>query len=459
MAGNRGKQTGSGAVAALSEWLAPQVLRGSGEFKCGDVPLTSRFTLTRYPHEVTLALEEADIAQDLGQVFTATRRTWELVGSLEDGRHIDCDNLHAKNATFSSAGSSSITLTPLGLMTVGVRMDGSPDKVTYPLMGYYDGALAVSDDGWQIAVEATDMDTKLAALLKSGWKFIAEGMQLVLSHPNASIDEYEGKARQVMQLLPLACGHGVTCHRLAAVWDDQVYETWGQGVGGEPGPGPCVPSFQMHEFLRQTLPIWRGWDDKRRESARIITAYINSSHTGYLDTKLLTITQAWEIAALEWGESAATSTDEQFLKTQLRQVWKAWREGKPGLDSDGRLWERIAFAFRWSPALARIRNLADSRRIDVGRLGIDFGQLKSARDAVAHRGRMPREMDEDPMQTLMLLRVAQFGLQLVLLVDLGYDGLVETVEKGWKVRESIRGFLLPAADPAVTCPPDHEGNA
>jgi hypothetical protein len=193
--------------------------------------------------------------------------------------------------------------------------------------------------------------------------------------------------------------------------------------------------------VEQALPVWRGWPQKKQDLSRLIIAYINVSQTGYLDTRLLQAWQAWEILAAAWGSPLRLTPEEKDLSERILQVYDEWSHGNAGTDPQRHLRDRLAFAFRWPQAQRHIHALAESRRLDMVKLGLDFAELKRARDHVAHKGTLPRDMSDDRPKTARLLRSAQFGLQLLLLVELGYAGMVVTERNGWSTLVEIADFL------------------
>jgi hypothetical protein len=107
------------------------------------------------------------------------------------------------------------------------------------------------------------------------------------------------------------------------------------------------------------------------------------------------------------------------------------------------LGSRLNSIFDWPRLKEQIESLVKSRGLDVDKIGLDLDNLKKARDGVAHTGKMPNEMLDFRDQTVKLLTSAQFGLQLLLLIELRYIGEVNGEENGWKSIQNVEDFLMP----------------
>ncbi len=171
--------------------------------------------------------------------------------------------------------------------------------------------------------------------------------------------------------------------------------------------------------------------------------YVNQSGSGYLDTRLLMSWQPWEMAANEWVSRAELSPEEKTLKDTILSACREWRGENPSLDPGAHISCRMAQAFDWPLAMRQLESLADRNKLDVKKIGMDFKALKEARDHVVHSGVMPDELYGDRPQAQKLLRSAQFGVQLLVLTELGYTGMVECEKDGFRDCRSISEFLLP----------------
>lgn len=331
---------------------------------------------------------------------------------------------------------------PLADIVIGQPCPSAPVGVRYPVVNMFDGEFCVEDFGWTIEVCNSNDNSGLAERLSRSWHVPLEGLTLRLTKANTALDEYQEKAREVMLLLSLAVGNGVAAHRQIADWGDQgSMEVWRKMTGDEIGPGHIVPAFRLGRFLEQVLPVWRQWKPDTRSEARLAINYINLSGTGYLDTRLFQITQAWEFLATAWIPGAELNDCESDLRKRIKSSYRQWKKKHTGADPNGYWGKRVTIPFEWPVTKRQIEALAESGRVDLAKIGLDLDLLKEARDTVAHTGKMPDEMRSGRHGTYKLLAAAQFGLQLLLVAKLGYSDLVVTANKGWKSYVPIENFL------------------
>lgn len=424
----------------ISAYLQPQLDNGIGTFQHINGSMECEFVLKRMPHMMCFELKGKPVSENTKLLFNLGDE-WKIDGKLQDGRPIKCLRLLHTNITFGSEGNVAIFI-PGAALKIGAMRRNPPQSVMYRLIGYHEGEFEIVQDGWTVKTIGDGLNEKQAHSLRRGWHLPSEGLSLQLSIEQARLKDYENTARQVIQLLSLACGNGITYNRCTAFWDDEHHlETFGQGAGDEFGPGPCVPSFCIKSFLEQVLPVYRSWPQEKRELFKLVVTNINESNNGYLDTRLLQIMQGWETLATAWIPESPFTEEELILKKTILRNCKSWRKTYPKSDSEGQYSNRLASLFLWPRLRRRIECLALSREIDLQKIKLDVYKLKEARDKVVHSGLLPDYMIKDRSATVKLLDAAQFGLQLVLLSELGYSGLVETEKNGWKAHVQISELL------------------
>jgi len=430
----------------LATHLQPCYHDGHGTFTCGSRVFSADFRMVRYPLTTEFLIEGRQV-RDVSRLISGPGyEPWSLMGHLSDGRQVECSELLATRVRVSLGPEVQrrATLTPLRCVTVGTPQSRPPASVQYPLVGYYEGPFSLEHDGWAVSASSPGTGANVADRLRKGWGLLAQGLTLRLSGKAATLEDYERTARHVTDLLSLASGTGVTFHRYTVKWDNgDALERLGRGARDQLGPGPCVPSFAAQQFAEHALPAFSEWPQEKQDLFRLAVGHMILSGSGYLETRFMSIWQAWEILGKEWGPKAALTREEAALKAAVRQAYETWCQVNPDADpKGGELWGRLAFAFRWLPALRRLGELADKGRLDRRSIGLDFRDLKRARDSVAHTGRIPDDLYADRKAALRLLDSARFGLQLLLLAELAYTGLVETEENGWRTFVRIDELLL-----------------
>jgi hypothetical protein len=410
---------------------------GEGIFASGDCRVDMRFTVQRqFSHIVFLAQD--DNHRNVLFVQFSKKQPWSLSGQLDDGRPVHADQL--VHTGWGLEGHAEFS--PLTGVIIGRSVQLPLVETRYPLVGMFSGKISIEDSEWAIEVFDSEENTGCAEGLSKAWGVPLEGLTLRLAKNQTTFDEYNEKAREIMLLLSLAIGNGVTSYRQIADWGDQgTMEVWRQFTGDEIGPGEIVPDFMLGKFLEQVLPVWNQLGQDAQSNVRLAVSYINLSGKGYLDTRLFQITQAWEFLAAAWMPKGKLSALENDLRKKIKCSYQEWKKEHPEADPNGSWGKRITFPFEWPVMKRQIECLAESVRVDLAKVGLDLELLKEARDSIAHTGKMTDKMRTDRPSTYRLLSAAQFGLQLLLSAKLGYSDLVVTANEGWKSYEPIKIFF------------------
>ncbi len=416
---------------------------GKGVFSSGNCRVETDFTVQRQLSHTLFIVQGDEPVKAFSCQFSNSQH-WSLSGQLDDGRPILADQLLL---TKIGGIDGNAELSPLAGVVIGQSSPSPLVEARYPLVGMFDGKFSVEDSGWTIELLDSNENADLVGRQSKAWRIPLEGLMLRLAKPQTTLNEYHEKAREIMLLLSLAIGNGVTSYRQIADWGVQgMMEVWRQMTGGEIGPGAIVPAFRLRQFLEQVLPVWRQWKSDKKSEVRLAITYINLSGTGYLDTRLFQIGQAWEFLAASWMPKGKLNDLETDLRQKIKSTYQEWKKEHPEADPKGYWGDRITFPFRWPQTRRQIESLAASRGVDLSKIGLDLELLKRGRDSVAHTGKMAHEMASDRDDTYQLLATSQFGLQLVLLVELGYSDLVVTANEGWKSYVEINKFLMEAND-------------
>lgn len=416
------------------------IFKGKGIFSSGNDRVESAFILQRQFSHTLLLIQRDSSVNSFSNQFNISN-LYSLSGQLEDGRPISADKLMIAK----TGGSEEVTeIFPLTGVVIGQSNSSPLTEAKYPLIGMFDGKFSIESSGWKIETFDSDQHSSIAERHSKAWKIPLEGLTLRLINPQKTLEEYHEKAREIMLLLSLATGNGVTSHRQIADWGDHgKVEVWRNMIGDEIGPGPIIPSFELGEFLRNALPVWEKWNPKKKLDVRLAISYINLSGTGYLDTRLFQISQAWEFLATSWMPEGKLNDNESNLRKRIKASYREWKKETLNADPNGCWGGRITFPFKWPLAKRQMESLATSRSIALPKIGLDLENLKKERDSVVHTGKMLK-MTSNKNDNYQLLSAAQFGLQLVLIAELEYSGLVVTLSEGWKTHVPIDNFFIEA---------------
>ena len=324
-------------------------LIGTGIFTSGNYQIEKPFTVQREFSYTVFLVQEDGPEQIFSSQFDISL-LWSLSGKLEDGRDILADQLMVtKTGEF----------TPLADVVIGQSSPSPPLEARYPLVGMFDGEFSIEDSGWTIEVLKSDDNTSNAKRQSKAWRVPLEGLTLRLKKIHITLDEYHEKAHEIMLLMSLAAGNGVTSYRQIAYFDTQrTMEIWRKWTGDEFGPGAIVPDFRLGQFLEQVLPVWMQWKPEKKSQARLAIIYINLSGTGYLDTRLFQISQVWEFLAASWTAKGKLNNPECDLRKRIKTSYRDWKKDHPNIDPHGEWGSRITFPFNWSVAKRQIESLA-----------------------------------------------------------------------------------------------------
>ena len=415
--------------------MSVEQLKGHGSLrKATTAKCEVEFILRRQHWHYDLELTNID-NPDQFAVGLLADVNWNLIGTLADGREIRCADLRCVRTTQSSI------LFPYRGVVIGTARPTEVQEALFPLTGTYGGSeISAQVGGWSLVVEEPSNGGA-----HTSWDAFAlgrtlESSLLILKSPGATFTTCRAKARQVMSILSLAKGQGVTAHREFYSWESgEKLEIWKQRSGDYRGPGTLIPVDELAEYIESALPVWESWETEKQELVFRSIQYLNMSHTGVLDVRILHVVQALESLSCEWGEAQSLSEDLKELKSMLSDAWKQWRV-ELDRDPDGFWKGRISQLFKWAKLRLQIEELFKSRNISIPRIDLDLGVLKDARDAVAHSGMLPEYIGEDKRLALQTLKSCQFGLQLLLLAELGYRGTVLDSRGAWLERKRIEDY-------------------
>lgn len=394
-------------------------LPGKGKFLLGDSTVESTFVLFHNPYWIGIVAEEETLCKMAFNLISASAPA-QLSGTLNDGRQVKADLLYCTHAQIGS--SPGVEFDAFEDVSIGQQKDTPPYESRYPLTGYFDGEFAFVYNGWDI--KTIPCQSPNAQELAKKWRCPVEGMVLQLKREESTMDQYREFARDVMDLLSLASGTGVSCHRHFFTWDNEELEIWRHKTGDEIGPGPIIPGFEVGRFLEKTLPVWQALSQNQRRVLRLAIYDINQSELGYLDTRLFHIFQPWEYLAEEWGMHGELPESVAYLSSRLQQARRQWKKDYPNSDPHGLWGSRISSIFEWPKLRDSLERLGVSFGLDFERVGLDLNLLKTARDNVAHSGKLPEDLTAPDGQGLNILTAAQYCLQLLLLRMLAYQGRV-----------------------------------
>jgi hypothetical protein len=392
------------------------------------------FLLHRQLSRVIVSIEQSAIGRSALQ-----NDTFRLSGSLLDERLINIDRLR----WISAQEGGLVELIPWDCaVEIGQRGTGHPISSFFILTGIYEGQFDFTLGEWHIELYS-DKKSELNKKVSRGLGVPLEGSSLRISANKKPQDEHEKLATDIILLLSLACGTGVTFHRWSLDYSGcEQIEFWRSRPGEEMGPGSIIEPWGLGDYIKQALPIWNSISPDEKRALRIAITHLNNSGSGYLDNRLFQVAQTWEYLAKLWVPETDLPEAQKELKNILRQARRAWAKSNPNADPHGLLGDRIAKAFDWPVLRQQIEELAAEFGVNLQALGLDIEHLKAARDSVAHSISLEGVAASSGPHHELLMR-AQYGLQIILLRRLHYNGLVTFREDGWLTSKHISHLFAP----------------
>ncbi len=412
-------------------------LRGQGRLRMGTIPdFEADFVLSRWHWHFQFELNDVDKPARLHAGIIAERH-WNLVGDLEDGREVRSASL------ICTSSSPQPVFFPLKGVVIGTAGSGEIEKAEFPLTGaYYSPSISVWLSNWSISIENPVHWASHTSWEASSVGRALESKVLSLRSPGATLADCWAKAKCVATILALALGQGVTAHRQFYNWSSgKSLEIWRQTSGDQNGPGLLVPPDKLTEYIEIALPTWESWSTEKQELVARVIQYLNMSHNGVLDVRILYVAQALEALSLEWVKPQKIGAELEQLKSLLKAAWKRWRSDSER-DPSGFWAGRISKLFEWPRLRLQLEELFRSRHLSLASIGLELDVLKKARDSVAHSGILPGPIGKNPCRALDILQSAQFGLQLLLLSELGYKGTVFGPTDKWRERKELGNYTI-----------------
>lgn len=198
-----------------------------------------------------------------------------------------------------------------------------------------------------------------------------------------------------------------------------------------------IPNFEIESYLKQTLPTWRSLKKNEQDDLFTIIDYLNQTNNDFIEDRLLRTVQAWECAAYYWIEPVELTDELKDLRSRIKQTYNSWKKELNYDDPNGELGSRLTAPFERDKLVLHLEKLIDQYGLITDKINLDLKRLKLLRDKVAHTGRIPfkgQEVIED-------LKSGVFGLQLILLRKLGFEGKIYGSQDGCRSVDELSAYF------------------
>jgi len=337
-----------------------------------------------------------------------------LTGKTDSGEVIRADNLLCRLIT-----NSYIELISNEKAYVGDYYDSkkNADRIDFYISNLFDLNLSFSFHGYTIEIKSDRESIKERISLY--WKLPQVGSVITVTKPNDPIEEYLKIINYVLWIISLATGRHLSFGIQHIFNEERNYKAIHNNFSSYNFIREIIPSNSIKHLLSKGLVILNGYDKSNLVDFRTVLEYLNETDHGYLDDRILRIVQCWEIVSSTWNNRKQNLSPEVAeLKNSLKQTLKEWHKKFPEFDKDGLVGDRLHKGLEWDKVINLLKGTLIKFNIDNSAVKIDFPKLIKLRNSVAHKGRFG---DEDALDDLIK---AQFGIRLVLLRILGYDGQI-----------------------------------
>ncbi len=416
--------------------LYPQIriLKGFGTFSSKELEFDSYFEVIHFPQKTVITTEVKDKSNIFA--FIKMRDYWKLEGVSEDKL-----NIHAENLILTDFTGNKLTLFSFKDFTITKSKVDSFTSAEFPLVGLYQGNFDTIIDNWEISVEENKERIQIIQQQSKNWNIQLEGLHLKLVKPNSQKEEFLSKAKDIISLLSLALGNDIVFNRQLYYRDNELFqEDWSRMVDHHFGAGASVPDFKLDVFLKKSLHIHEKWNAKKRKIFYSTVTGINSSSRGFLEDRILRICIAWEGLAESWSKNKKKSNSElEPLKKLLLETVEG--SNLPTNISKDFIKTRISGSLDWEKATDSLTNFSNQYLLNTEKLKLDFKSLVKVRNDIAHSGVFRKKYTPDLIVDLIYNH--KLALQVILLTELEYDGLVVTIENNYQVFTKIEDLIKP----------------
>lgn len=417
--------------------LYPQIriLKGIGIFSLKELDFESHFEVIHFPQKTIITAEIKDNKSNL--IDFRNMDGYLSLKGLTEGNF----NIYAENLLFTNLTGNKLTLYSFKDFTIEKSKLDSFTSAEFPLVGLYKGNFNTKIENWEIGIVGNKEIIEKIQQKSKNWDTQLEGLHLKLVKPNSSKDKFLSKAKDITSLLFLALGNDIVFNRQLYYQENELsQEDWRRMVDHNFGAGASVPDSKLDIFLKKSLHIYEKWDVKKRKIFYSTVTGINSSSRGFLEDRILRICIAWEGLAGSWSKNKENSNSElEPLKKLLLETVEG-SNLPSNIDKDF-IKTRISSSLDWEKATDSLNNFSNQYLLNTDKLKLDFKSLVKIRNDIAHSGLFRKEYTTDFI--IDLIYNHKLALQVILLKELEYDGLVITSENKWTKYTKMEELIKP----------------
>jgi hypothetical protein len=333
-------------------------------------------------------------------------------------------------------GKSSFELEQRNDIIIGeIKKGEENDFATYWVSNFFANNFEFEYAGFRVEVKRISNYDHV--LIQKYWQIPQFGSTIKLIKKNESKEAYDTLINSIVTLLTLAFGKalsfplrefGKNGHSLVLISNTRSTHRKIQSIISEESLG---------QYLVAVLPYFNEEFNVNYLELRTLLEYVNSTDIGYLDDRVLSMVQAWEIIAKKWGRPYEIAEEIKELKKNIRPIIQEWHQKYPNFDK-AMISQRISDSLIWDKTIKRLEDLLEQYKFNREVLDVDFKSLVKWRHKVAHEGVL-HSVDNDNVADKLL--DAQFAVRLLILKRIGYSGKV-LPNKGYSTLKSIDDYFM-----------------
>jgi len=417
--------------------FTPSIIKkqGFGTFSNENIEFTASFTITHFPQNTII---ETQINKNIDpfKLLKDIEGMWKLEGSTKED-----ESVVANDFLFTNLNGSDISFLSYKNLTFSKKNNGTVNKIEFPLFGYYGNDFSFEYKNFKIACFGDNAEAKKMDSMSNNWNQQFEGKSLFIESDYYEEEQFLTTARHIIDLLSLAVGNDVGYSRSKYYSKETLlFEKWRRMVDYHFGAAMCIPDFEVGHYIEDSLPTYEDFNIKKRKLYFATITSLNSSSKGFIEDRLLRVCISWESFA-SYNKFKRKSKMSNELKNLNMGFINLIHEFDLPKDIDKvALVSRVSRAIEQPILRERLINILEYYQLDSYKLNIDVGTILKIRNSLAHNYFLSR--DEYPKDLYLILNDLVFGLQVILLIELKYTGLVlgrvDNWSKIYKIQDLIR---------------------
>lgn len=292
------------------------------------------------------------------------------------------------------------------------------DSAKYRVLNLFVKDFEFEYSGFKVIVKSES--TYEQELIAKYWQIPQFGASITLIKENEANESYDILINSILMLLSLSLGKFLSIPVREFVSNGHSTTWLGTARPTHRKIQSIIPEDSVCQFLKTTLPYFETDFDSRYKEMRTLLEYINSTDVGYIDDRVLSIIQVYEIVAKKWGEKYELPNKLKELKAIIKREVNQWHKSNSEFDKTI-ISQRLSDSLAWQKTTETLKSVLCRLEFNEEELKVDFESLVKWRHKVAHEG-MIRSVDNNEVADKLL--DAQFAIRLLLLKQLGYEGRV-----------------------------------